>query len=73
MTPFPLPIFYPFPDTQIPVAQTPATPLILQVWGPEQDLLFSQQLTHPVTAIMISVNEGLTLRITIHLIIQTQT
>jgi len=66
MSPFPLPIFDPFPEPPAPVAQVPACPLTLQVWGPEQDLLFSEQLTLPVTAITITVNGGITLRITFH-------
>jgi hypothetical protein len=72
MTPFPLPIFYPFPDTPAPVAQAPAFPLTLQVWGPEQDLFFSQQLPRSLATITILVNNDPSLRITIHLLIQTQ-
>ena len=72
MSPFPLPIFYPFPDVLPSAPEQQPCRLIVLVICPEQGLDLSHPLAKIINATANAMDDNPTLKLTINLVIQTQ-
>ena len=72
MSPFPLPIFYPFPDELPSAPEHPSRRMIILMICPEQSLDRSHPLAKMINATANATDDNLTLKLTINLFAQSQ-
>ena len=72
MSPFPLPIFYPFPDALPSPTEHKPTKMIILVICPEQSLDRTHPLAKMINATANATDDNLTLKLTINLFDQSQ-
>ena len=72
MSPFPLPIFYPFPDELPSALEHPSRRQIILMICPEQSLDRSHPLAKMINATANATDDYPALELTINLVIQTQ-